>query len=237
MTGENRGIWFVWGSACVVLLLCCFSSSAQTADKSNVLKKCRDLFGPSIDPRQYLFEVNSQFVLRVKFDIRDELIEMYVFPKYSLEESHPEWTEPEKRVFLSRAEYESLLVQLDSIKPKGRLIQSVQNGAITNSTERYMDQYEHGYLNWFEWWDWHASDNFKKEIRFFHFYFFHLVEGKVKKKARFNYGFGTPKPPYYYIAVGDCHFLVRQSDYWSLKSGRVAKVLVAGPLNAGDCPE
>lgn len=203
---------------------------AQASEKKAVLDTCAKLFGPSLDAKQNLFEVNHLFALQAKFDSHDELTELAVFPKYFVEESHPEWAEPNDRVYLSRSEYESLLSRLDTIKSKGRLIHSVENGAITNSTERYLDQHEHGFLNWFEWWDWDRADNFKWEVRFFYLHFFHPIEGKVKKKRECRYCYGGRCPAYYYVVVGGCGYFVRRATYSRLKVGRPAKLLAAGPF-------
>lgn len=181
---------------CAAVLLYSASINAQAAEKKTVLETCARLFGASLDTKPNLFEVNSLFVLHAKFDSHDELTELAVFPKYLLEESHPEWTEPNNKVYLSRSEYENLLSRLDVLKPKGRLIHSVESGAITNSTNYYLDQYEHCFVDWGEWWDWYRSDNFRGEIRFFSIHYFHQVEGKIKKKGKFRYCYGGHCPAY-----------------------------------------
>jgi hypothetical protein len=149
------------------LLVAVYSHSveANPARRQSILKVCRDVFGPALDPKLNLFEVNSLYVVQVAFDSRDDLSELKVVPKYYFEESHANWTGSRTLVYLSESEYESVLSRLDRIKPKGRLIESETNSAITNMTQYHTEKYEQAILERGEWVDLRRGENGERAIR------------------------------------------------------------------------
>jgi hypothetical protein len=212
--------------AFIVLTFCVSSSHAKTSEKESVLRTCAELFGPSVDQKQSLFEVNQLFVLQPKFNSVAELVELSVLPKYNFQESHPEWTEPDHISYLSHANNGYLLSRLDTVKSKGNMIKSMASGAVTNSTHYFLDQYEQAFLLRGEWAD--------LGVRFFSLLFLHEIEGKITKKRKYEpslsyYTYGNGG--YSQVTVGDSNHFVREDDYRKLKVGRVEKLLAVGPLD------
>src|SRR6185295_16867127 len=159
-------------SVTLLLFLSAIGCAAQNLAKSTVLNDCAKVFGESIDTRLNLFEVNPSFVLQPQFDEHDNLTRLSVFPKYFLEEEHPEWTEPPHWPLFLPAEFKSLLNRLDKIVSKGKLVEPGIGGVVTNSTSYFLDKYEHAYVN---------HGNVIDDVRFVHVYPFHEIEGKVQK--------------------------------------------------------
>jgi hypothetical protein len=196
---------------------------AQSVEKSVVLKRCRALFGPALDPMQSLFEIDSLHVLEVKFDSQGSLIQLAFSPKHFLQERYPEWKRPERSVYLSKWEYKNLLNRLDGIWSKGRLIKSVAAVSTHNFAARFLDQYENAFL--------YRVENLdeKEDVRYFSLYFSHSIEGKVKKKQRYSYSFW--KKDYYQVSVGKLNYFVNKDDYLKLRIGQVATFLAVGPIS------
>ena len=211
----------------VIITLCGFVVGGQSLEKSTVLHDCANLFGASIDTSEDLFEVNSLFVLQPKFDSAGKLIELSVFPKYALEEKHPEWTEPEKWPLFSPSEYKDLLTRLDTLKRKGNLIEPARIGVVTNSTAHMLDKYEHAYLisGW-------VAD---LGVRFLDLYPFHQIRGRVRKKGQLKNAFSEGSR----ILVGELNYFVRPADYRKVRLGQIQRLQVVGPIRgycfAGHC--
>lgn len=140
---------FIMLLACT--LACASSAYSEASEKGSVLQICNQLFRAPVDAEQNLFEVNKFYVLRVKFDNRGKLEELAVEPKYFFEESHPEWEEPDDFTHLSQSEFDSLLMRLDAVKPKGALIKPDSiSPAVTNMTAWHTAIYEYAELKWGE---------------------------------------------------------------------------------------
>src|SRR5258705_949578 len=117
------------------LAVCSVSAHAKPSEKSKVLETCERFYGAPVDETQNLFIVNQFYVLRLKFDRRGKLKELAVEPKYFFEVTHADWAEPADFRFLTKAEYEALLSRLDTIKPKGVLVEPALAGSnVTNMT-------------------------------------------------------------------------------------------------------
>jgi hypothetical protein len=129
-----------------ILALLCFTSvaDAKTSEKQRILRACAREFGSVVDPKQNLFEINPAFVLQANFDRHGSLSEFAVKPKYSFNETHPEWEEPRDFPVLSWTEFKDLVTRLDALKPKRRLIRPAIPGTsiITNSTGYFTEVYE-----------------------------------------------------------------------------------------------
>ena len=125
------------------------------------------MFGAPVDQKLNLFEVNRFYVLRVQFDKREQLNELAVEPKYFFEQSHPEWEEPRDFAFLSKAEYESLLLRLDKIRPRGQLVKASLVGFVTNMTLPHKDVYQNAVLQWGELIDLRRGEDAPLQVRWF----------------------------------------------------------------------
>lgn len=211
--------------ALLMIVFFLFSGNAQTNERSAVLKNCNDLFGPPVDVGRNLFEINPHYILKVRFDSQGKLIALAFLPKYFLNEIHPEWKRPEGLVYLPKAEYEDLLRRLDKISPKGELIKTMPYYKSHGFTTDTLDQYEYAIL-------------FRNDLLFEggrgasygSLYFFHEVEGKVRRKLKYNWFIPRDAEDYYYqVSIGKLSYFVHKEDYLKLRVGRVAKFMAVGP--------
>lgn len=142
------------------LAVCSVSAYPKPSEKTKVFEACKALYGSPADETQNLFLVNQFYVLRLRFDRRGKLKELAVEPKYFFEETHPEWAEPDNFAFLTKQEYEVLLTQLDSIKPKGVLMKPAFPGSVvTNMTSYHREVHLHAVLQWGELVDLRRGEN------------------------------------------------------------------------------
>jgi hypothetical protein len=147
---------------------CLTHIEARASDKDKILSICNRFFGKSIDERQTLFEVNHFYVLRLKFDERNNVEELAVEPKYYFEESHPGWKETDNFEYLSKAEYEKLLAKVDAIKRKGKLVKpAAAISYVTNMTAWRTEIYEKASLTWGELIDIQRGENAPYEVKWF----------------------------------------------------------------------
>jgi len=65
------------------------------------------------------FSINEFYVLRLNFNRGGQLTQLAVEPKYYYADDHPEWAEPDNFPYLSKAEYDRRVAEVDRIKPKG----------------------------------------------------------------------------------------------------------------------
>lgn len=114
-----------------------------TTDRATVMQACEAVFGSPVDQERGLFEVDRDFVLEARFDDRGWLTRLIVEPKHWLSDTHPEWDETEDVCELSESRYESLLRQLDSIQPRGRLVRPDELPVVRGTTMERRDVYEH----------------------------------------------------------------------------------------------
>jgi hypothetical protein len=214
----------------ISMALCCFViGNAQTDKKTLILKNCIDLFGSPVDANKSLFEINPLYALELRFDSQGRLNELAFFPKYYFKETYPEWKTPQTKIHLSKAEYESLLGRLDKVKPIGKLIKSMADVKVENFASNTLDQYERAFLD--------RRIELGGGVRRGSLYFFHEVEGKVRKKRRFNYFIPRDREDYYYqVLAGKLNYFVRKEDYLKLRVGRAAKFSAVGPIE-GICVE
>ena len=213
--------------AFALLLALTTACGAQNISKPTVLSSCANLFGASIDPKLNLFEVNQLFVLQPKFDATDNLIALAVFPKYWLEEFHPEWTEPQHWPLFSPAEFQRLLAHTEGVVAKGKLLAAGSGSVITNSTAYFLDRYERAYVR---------HGNVVNDVRFIEVYPFHEIEGNVRKKKRER---TFMRKEFYRVLVGELNYFIERDQYRKLVRGRKQKLLVVGPIKgycyAGFC--
>lgn len=202
----------------ICLLALAMVCSAQNIKKPAVLNSCEDVFGTSIDTKLNLFEVNEFFVLQPRFDAAADVIELSVLPKYFLQESHPEWSEPEHWPLLSSAEVQNLLARLEAVVPKGKLVATAADSVITNSTGYFLDRYERAYV---------YRGNVVSGVRFFHVFPFHTMEGYVRKAKHERSVFNED---FYRVLIGQLNYFVDRAQYHKLKRGRTQKLRVVGPI-------
>ena len=201
-----------------LLLSLALACVAQNLKKNTVLDSCANVFGTSIDTKLNLFQANSSFVLQPRFDGDDNLIALSVFPKYFLEDSHPEWREPEHWPLFSAVEYKEQLQHTEQLVAKGKLIASVSDPVITNSTQYFLDRYRHAYVR---------HGNVLTSVRFFDVYPFHEITGNVRMLKHEHSSFHGNL---YWALVGELNYFVDRNQFGKLRRGRTQKLLVVGPV-------
>ena len=202
----------------LLIAVCGFGVAARSAEKVKVLQACSAVFGTSIDKNEDLFEVNSSFVLQPGFDSANNLFKLSVFPKYWLEETHPQWTQPDRWPLFSVAEYENLLSRLNTLSPTGGLLEASKGSVVTNMTEYFLDKYERAYVL--------RGSYADIGVRFVEFYPVHELKGNVRKKQHLKNVLSDD----YRIAVGELNYFVRPADYRNIKLGRPQRLMVVGPI-------
>ncbi len=99
--------------------------------ETRVRQMCRQLFGSVIDQRMGLYAVNPFHVVSLTFDRHGDLIAVDVEPKYFYDWIHIDWEGRGEFPHLSKSEHERLLAQIDQIKPREPLLQSVTTNSQT----------------------------------------------------------------------------------------------------------
>lgn len=124
--------------AVVLLLFAWATTFAQRRDiseRKEILARCAQYFGPTIDAQKNLFEANTFYVLAVTFDGKGKLTALAIRPKHLYEDEHPDWKEPDNFEYLSWIQYQNLATRLDLIRPKGKLIKpATPYSVVTNMT-------------------------------------------------------------------------------------------------------
>jgi hypothetical protein len=108
-----------------VFLALCLPAIARTppkGDKENILARCEQFFGPTVDAALNLYEANSFYVLQANFDTKNKLERLRIVPKYYFDDEHPDWTESKTFEYLSSVQYQNLLTRTDLIRPRGKLV-------------------------------------------------------------------------------------------------------------------
>lgn len=127
-------------SAVANAALRCTPDPQADVRKTRVARMYEQLFGPMIDPRKGLYEVNPFYVLRLTFDRHGNLIGLHVEPKYFYDWIEIDWEESDHDFrYLSKSEYDRLLAQLDQIKSLGALVQPVTKNSGGWRDETYRD--------------------------------------------------------------------------------------------------
>jgi hypothetical protein len=142
-------------------------NTATQADREIVLQACAAVFGPLIDSQNDLFEVNRFYILEAKFDESGRLVQLGVLPKHWFADDHPEWEEVDDVGELTELEYDSLLVQLEGVRPKGRIVQRAKFPVVTNCTARIRDRYERAVLETGDVVDARRPDDAPRAIKYF----------------------------------------------------------------------
>jgi hypothetical protein len=143
------------------------SYGAAQGDRETVLQACATLFGPPVDSETGLFEVNRFYVLEARFDESGRLTQLGVLPKHWLSDNHPEWEEEDDVGELTRSEYESLLVKLEGVRRKGKLLERAKFPVISNTTARIRDIYERAVLETGDVVDARRAEDAPRAIKYF----------------------------------------------------------------------
>jgi hypothetical protein len=126
-------------------------AGAKPSERLRVLALCDQLYGPVIDQRLKLYAVNQFFVLNLIFDRRDHLVGLHVEPKWYYDWYNFHWEARDDFRNLSKSEFESLLADIDRLKPKGTLIKAASpNPEIRNLTAWRRETYAGAELEWGE---------------------------------------------------------------------------------------
>lgn len=176
--------------AAVVILLAAISpsvASARRSEASRILRICTQLYGATVDWQRHQFAVNEFYVLGLKFNARGSLIELEVSPKYFFEEAHADWAEPDNFTYLSKSQYDAVLEQIDTIKPRGALIKSSESiSVVTNMTAPHREIYRRAMLDWGEIIDLRRSENAPLLVRWIRVHYY--------ERNRRNRGTGVLTP-------------------------------------------
>jgi hypothetical protein len=140
--------------AVVIAVLLCLSprvTVAKPSEQARVLTLCDQLYGPMIDRRMGLYAVNRFFVLKPIFDRHGQLVALHVEPKWYYDWYNVAWEAGDDFRNLSKTDYESLLTQVDQIKPRGSLVKPANPVSIvTNFTAWREETYTGAILKWGE---------------------------------------------------------------------------------------
>jgi hypothetical protein len=156
---------------CLTVPLAPNRNAITQADRETVLQALAAVFGPPVDTQKGLFEVNGFFVLEAKFEAAGRLTQLGVLPKHWFADDHPEWQEVDDAGELTELEYETLLVKLDRVHPKGRIVQRAKFPIVTNSTARIRDIYKRAVLETGDVVDAQRPDDARRAIKYFVVYF------------------------------------------------------------------
>jgi hypothetical protein len=156
---------------------------SQFSEREEVLRKCTELFGQTLDNDFNLFEVNSYHVLEVKF--RDgKLTRFSVSPKYYFESKYPEWEEKEGDRPLTWVEYQNVLARLESIKSKGALVKGPPAvSMVTNNTRPSKQKFKDAILNTGFYVDIFEEAGSPSQIRWFFIDFERIDESQIDLDA------------------------------------------------------
>jgi hypothetical protein len=115
--------------------------ASPKAERETVLKACAAEFGPAIDGKSNLFEVDRYYVIEAKFDNIGNLTQLGVLPKHWFGDEHPEWNQTYDAGVLTVTEYKELLRRLERIQTKGRMEQRARLQVATEPYATRRDTY------------------------------------------------------------------------------------------------
>jgi len=159
-----------------LLILTCFCLTpvvaAKPTERTRVLRFCTQTYGAIADQKRNLFSISEFYVLRLSFDRAGWLTELAVEPRYYYDEDHPDWAEPDNFPYLSKAEYDRLVAEVDRIKPKGPLVKPASlTSVVTNMTARRRQSHRAGILEWGELVDLRCADDAPLLVKWFRVYY------------------------------------------------------------------
>lgn len=138
----KKKILLIVAALSLVLSNSSIGNSASETDRATVMQACEAEFGPPVDQKNGLFEVDRYFVLEARFDENGRLVQLGILPKHWFGDAHPEWDEAEDVGELTETQYELLLRRLDNLQPRGPLLTHDKWPVVKGTTARRRDIYK-----------------------------------------------------------------------------------------------
>ena len=196
---------------------------------SQTEQKLSQLF-PSADPSKHIYAVSSDHVLLSLFDKEGALTEISVVPRYYLNDTHPDWTEPDVLPSLSESAYRHLLSLIGQVKSLGQVNRKNSGSAyVTNDQYPILDEYDDCVVQRFMRSGSHVVGPNNFQVASFHVFFFHLVTGRLSSIPKAQKVDGSEKVCSVGIE-GNGYWLARK-DCERLEIGHPISVMAAGPTN------
>ncbi len=198
-------------------------------------KPAGKLFGSQVRGHQDLFELNKDYVLKLQLGGGGEVVGVSAIPKYYLEETEPQWSEPEYVVGMTAGEYRDVLAKVGKLKSLGPLLHQGSVGVVTNSKLWLLDRYQSAFVQRILNRTARQTGDTPDSIHAFSVYFLRRVEGSVEDKQPPKQ-IGTDKQ--WRLKIDGCWYLVPEQEFNKAEPGRRASLYAAGPLKGagGECP-
>jgi hypothetical protein len=200
----------------------------QSSQLQRNIELAESLFGPEVKGQPHLFELNNDYVLNLQFTKAGDIIAVLVTPKYYLEESKPEWQEPDHAVSLTNREYQEIFSKLERLRELGPLVSKETTGVVTNSRLWLLDQYQQAFVQRVLYRSAQSTKDTPDLVHAFSVYFIHSVEGVVEDKKLVQQ-IGINKQAK--VKIEGCWYLTTQQEFDKAELGHRASLYVAGPLN------
>ncbi len=200
-----------------------FSQSNLGRERETVLGSLAAMYGKSVDERIPTLAVTSDYVVIPGFSSAGVLIEISIEPKGDIRgqnTQHP--------VQLTRAEFDSILARLDSVKPIGSLEEDAPARFVSGGTASGTARYGNGYLATREV----ISSGRPLAIAVARIYYLHPVTGIAETPSDSNHedagSFGL-------VCVAGQSYMAPKSEFLKLRSepNKPQTVDLAGPTGNG----
>jgi hypothetical protein len=185
-------------------------------------------FAP-VDLARKLYAVpdDDRYILRPVFH-EEVLGGIRVNPKYSYQETHPEWKEPDERPTMSLENYKKVLARIEKVRPLGQLRTEAapNDGYMSNSTDFFWDEYENAVIE---------RGMYRRKIEepygvfWFRVAYFRQVLGHVENKLAYSSGGGRTPGPLDKIVIDGKRYWVTREIFEKVKIGERVTVPAAGP--------
>lgn len=207
---------------------CLFAFPQANAQLNQVEQKLSQLF-TVLDFKNHIYAVNSDYAMQPLFDEKGALAEIQVAPRFTWNESHPEWIEPDKIMFLGERDYMHLLSLIEQVRPLGRLEKKdLGSPYITNDQYPALDEYENVVIRRSMRSGRGLPDTVVFPVAGVHIFFFRLVSGRLNSIVKFQKLDESEQL---------CRANIDGREYWmarkdceSVKTGHQISVKAAGPV-------
>jgi hypothetical protein len=193
---------------------------------SRHLQVARRLFGDEVQTQLHLFEVNKDYAVNLKTDVRCEVASLEIAPKYFWQESVPQWKEPDHLVGLPEKEYQSALEKAGKIRAIGSLLDKGAAGVVTNSKLWLTDQYEYAFVVRRIHSTADPVRSSPELVHSFSVYFIRRIEGVVEDKLMTELDGGKRSK----VKIDGKWYLTALAEFNKARLGQRAVLAVAGPL-------
>lgn len=200
----------------------------QSSQLQRNIQLAESLFGPEVKRHSHLFELSNDYVLKLQFTKAGDIGGVRVIPKYYLEESKPEWKEPDYPVSLSDKEYKEVFSKLERLQGLGSLVIAGNTGVVTNSRLWLLDQYQHAFVQRVLYRTARSTRDTPDSIHSFSVYFIHTVEGVVEDKKLVQQ-IGMDK--HAKVKIGEYWYLITQQEFNKAELGHHVSLYAAGPVD------